>query len=136
LRFRFPLDINDNSKLVENIDNHTSAINFPEAVQEYVQTELRYGALKGLDNIMEFNYLHISPLMSSPKDVVARRIILDLSWHKIPVSSVNDCVPENRYLDCEVLLKLPTVDHICQISNNQFFQCTCAFIQNRPGAQI
>jgi hypothetical protein len=55
--------------------------------------------------------------MSRPKEGDARRIIVDLSWPKGNGASVNDGVLENRYLDCDFILKLPTVDHIREMIN-------------------
>jgi hypothetical protein len=96
--------------------NHASAIKFPDQVQKYINDELSHGALKKVD-VKDFAFIHRPPLMSRPKDVDNRRIILDLSWPKSPGASVNACVPDNRYLNTEFVLKLPTVDTICRIIN-------------------
>jgi hypothetical protein len=55
--------------------------------------------------------------MSRPKEGGARRIIVDLSWPKKEASSVNDGVLENKYVDCDFILKLQTVDPIYRIIN-------------------
>jgi hypothetical protein len=60
--------------------------------------------------------MHFSPLMSRPKEGEAKRIIVDLSWPKEAQASVN-CVLNNSYLGVDFQLKLPTVDHICEIIN-------------------
>jgi hypothetical protein len=116
LRFGFPLDITKNFNPAKDTVNHTSAVKFPE-VKKFIMTELQQGALSGLILSDEFAHIHISPLMSRPKEGDARRIIVDLSWPKAESASVNDAVLENKYLDCDFILKLPTVDHICQIIN-------------------
>jgi hypothetical protein len=85
-------------------------------VGEYINDEINYGALKRADTT-KFNFIHKSPLMSRPKYGDKRRVILDLSWPKNPGASVNASVPENRYLNTEFALKLPTVDSICDIIN-------------------
>jgi hypothetical protein len=115
LRFGFPLDITKEFTPVTKTVNHTSAVKFPEAVSEFIKTELKFGGLEGPINAHEYSNLHISPLMSRPKEGGARRIIVDLSWPKAEAASVNDGVLENRYLNCDFTLKLPTVDHICRI---------------------
>jgi hypothetical protein len=48
---------------------------------------------------------------------MAQRIIVDLLWTKKEGASVNGGAPENKYLHCDFILKLPTVDHICEIIN-------------------
>jgi hypothetical protein len=116
LRFGFPLDMTKNFNPVKDTVNHTSAVKFPEEVKKLIMTELQQGALSGPINGDEFANIHISPLMSRPKEGDARRIIVDLSWPKAESASVNDAVLENKYLDCDFLLKLPTVDHIGQIN--------------------
>jgi hypothetical protein len=95
----------------------TSAEKFPDDVKKFIETELRHGALVGPVDTENYDNIHISPLMSRPKEGDARRIIVDLSWPKKEGASVNSGVPENKYLDCEFILKLPTVDPICKIIN-------------------
>jgi hypothetical protein len=116
LRYGFPLDVGEEFDPAHNVINHSSAIKFPEQVQKYIDEEVQYGALKIAD-VTKFKFLHKSPLMLRPKEGKNRRIILHLSWPKNPGASVKACVPENRYLNTEFTLKLPTVDTICPIIN-------------------
>jgi GGDEF domain-containing protein len=64
---------------VKDTVNHTSAAKFPEEVKKFIMTELQQGALCGPIHSDEFANIHISPLMSRPKEGDARRIIVDLS---------------------------------------------------------
>jgi hypothetical protein len=117
LRFGFPLDITEKFNPVKETANHTSAVKFPDDVKKFIDTEIRHGALVGPIVNGKYDNIHISPLMSRPKEGDARRIIVDLSWPKKEGASVNGGVPENKYLDCDFILKLPTIDHICEIIN-------------------
>ena len=48
LTYGFPLGLAENATIKNNADtNHTSALQYPEAVQEYITTELALGALLG-----------------------------------------------------------------------------------------
>jgi hypothetical protein len=115
LKYGFPLDVNDKFEPFTNTVNHASATKFPDHVQRYIDDELNHGALRKADT-KTFAFFHKSPLMSRPKDE-NNRVILDLSWPKNPGASVNACVLDNRYLNTEFTLKLPTVDSICRIIN-------------------
>ena len=49
LRFGFPLGINKDRDIKNNAtENHTSAKQFPQAIDEYIGAEINYGALLGL----------------------------------------------------------------------------------------
>jgi hypothetical protein len=116
LRFGFPLDMTQKFYPVKDTINHTSAVKFLE-VKKFIMTELQQGALSGPIHSDEFANIHISPQMLPPKEGDTRRIIVDLLWPKTEGASVNDAVLENKYLNCDFILKLPMVDHICQIIN-------------------
>jgi hypothetical protein len=116
LRYGFPLDVGPDFVPANDVINHSSAEKFPDQIAKYIKDELDYEALK-IANTSNFNFLHKSPLMSRPKDGDKCRVILDLSWPKKPGALVNACVPENRYLNTEFALRLPTIDTICSIIN-------------------
>jgi hypothetical protein len=117
LRCGFPLDVGHDFVLINNVVNHSSAVKFQDQVEKYINNKLEYGALKRA-NTSNLNFLHKLPLMSCPKDGDKRRLILDLSWPKYSGASVKACVPENRYLNTEFTLKLPTEDSISHITND------------------
>ena len=93
------------------LSNHTSAIAFPAAMTEYINTEsIQHKALIGPFSGVPFTSFQTSPLMSRPrKDPSKRRIILDLSF---PDRSVNDGIPSDVYLGVPYKLRLPTVDDL------------------------
>jgi hypothetical protein len=109
LRFGFPLDMTEELNPVKDTVNHTSAVKFPDEVKKFIMTELQQAALSGPIHSDEFANIHISPLMSRPKEGDARRIIVDLSWPKTEGASVNDAVLENKYLDCDCAVHVVSV---------------------------
>ena len=90
--------------------NHSSALAFPEDVEEYFTAELGYQAMAGPFHSAPIDNLHYSPLMSRPKPDGTKRIIVDLSW---PLGKgVNDHIEKGFYDGIECSLRYPTVDHI------------------------
>jgi hypothetical protein len=114
LEFGFPLDMRmADFTPCRDIKNHPSANKFIEHVHDYLQNEVKQGAIIGPYNINEFDNIQISPLMSRPKDITKRRIIVDLLYPYSYGSSVNNVTSAETYLDIKYALKLPTVDTIC-----------------------
>lgn len=62
--------------------NHQSALEFPDHVQEFLDTECRLGAMLGpFDSPPYTPWFQISPMMTRPKkDSHKRRVIVDLSF--------------------------------------------------------
>ena len=79
LKFGFPLSLSE-PELLNNtsITNHHSALQYPAAVDDYLQKEISLGAIIGLVDQVNSNMYHCSPLLSRPKDEKKRRIILNL----------------------------------------------------------
>jgi hypothetical protein len=117
ITFGFPLDVGVDFQPSNHKINHASANNYPNQVNKYIEKEIAAGALHPVDHT-KFTFYHTSPLMSRPKEGNNRRIILDLSWPKDIGSSINSCVPVDTYLDSKFILKLPTVETICNIINS------------------
>ena len=64
LDFPYPKEV----KLKNGEGNHASAINFPDHVDCYLDTELNHGAMAGPHDSPPYgNDTHISPFMSRPK---------------------------------------------------------------------
>ena len=111
VEYGFPLTL-DYENFNYNIDivNHKSALEYPIAVEEYLNTEIGHKALVGPYTEPPFTKLHVSPMMTRCKPDGSRRLIVDLSW--LPGESVNSCIPDNM-LDGDMgILKYPTIDHI------------------------
>ena len=75
LRYGFPLDFPDEARklLQSSENNHTSALQCPDDIEKYINTEREFSAIFG-------NQTQVSPFMKRPKpDSDNRRIIVDLS---------------------------------------------------------
>ena len=113
IKFGFPLSlINPNELNNTKITNHFSACQYPQQVQEYIDKELNLWAILGpVDNIPHEQF-HCSPLLTRPKDINKRRVILNLS-HPYG-NSVNSHVDADNFDGSPFILKFPTVDDIAQ----------------------
>ena len=77
-------------------------------------------------NDFDSNLVHCSSLMTRPKDLDNRRVILALSYQK--GLSVNDHVDKSSFDDNQFLLKLTSIDNIISDILNietQSFQGGC-----------
>ena len=93
-------------------ENHTSANQYRDQIDEYLAEELSHGAIYGPFKQLPFP-VHISPLMTRPKqNTDKRRTIMDLSWPK--GASVNTSIHKFKYLDTYFSLSYPSIDHIVQ----------------------
>ena len=116
LKFGIPLSIT-NSQAIHNqsIVNHHSAIQFPEAVKEYIQQEKAHGTLLGPAKDIQCPHIHCSPLLTRPKDISKRKIILNLSYPK--GQSVNDIVDKNKFDNRKFTLKFLSIDDVVRDAN-------------------
>ena len=111
LTFGFPLSLKGHEGLNnKQVSNHYSALAHPEAVQEYLDKEVSLGAMLGPVSDLRAEEVHCSPLMTRPKDIHKRRVILDLSYPK--GASLNDQVDRDRFDHNEFALKLTCIDDI------------------------
>ena len=119
IKFGFPLSLNNPHELNNtDITNHYSACQHPQQVQQYIDKEIKLGALLGPVNAIDHEHFHCSPLLTRPKDVNKRRVILNLSY---PYEcSVNSHVDKNSFDEYPFTLKFPTVDHIAR----DILECT------------
>ena len=119
IKFGFPLSLTNPHEL-NNIEvtNHFSACQYPSQVQEYIDKEIKLGALLGPAKEIQHGQFHCFPLLTRPKDKNKRRVILNLSY---PYHcSVNSHVDKNNFDDSPFVLKFPTVDHIAR----DILECT------------
>ena len=111
VEFGFPISLDyKDFKYNTSVDNHPSASQFPEAVEDYLRTEMSYNAIVGPFRDPPFEKLHVSPMMTRPKPDGSRRIIVDMSWPH--GDSVNSHIPDGIFDDMAFQLRYPTVDHI------------------------
>ena len=115
LQYGFPLSLK-NSHVLNNLSvkNHFSALAHPRAVESYLEKEKTEGAIlgpiKNLGGDPEHVHIHCSPLLTRPKDIDKRRIILDLSFPN--GQSLNDQVDREQFDNSKFLLKFPSIDDI------------------------
>ena len=96
--------------MTSTLENHASAKEHTQHIDQYIEEELTYGALYGPYESVPFK-VHVSPLMTREKqNSDKRRIMVDLSWPKD--HSVNAGVKKNSYLGAYFDLKYPSIDHV------------------------
>ena len=109
LTFGFPLGLDPKVLIASNAnDNHASAVQHAEAIDEYIAVEKEQGALLGPFKCKPHAEFTWSPLMTRPKGS-GRRVILDLSFGEY---SVNKATLKGVYEDKEFTLKLPRLDDL------------------------
>ena len=80
----FPLDLHSKPTASKDFVNHSSAIKYGPHVQHYLDTELQHSAILGPFSKSPISGLHLSPIMTRPKQGAdKRRVIIDLSWPKV-----------------------------------------------------
>ena len=110
LQYGFPLDFDRSGSLQSTYLNHSSALKFPDHVQNYIGTEKKYGAILGPFDEYPFP-CHVSPFLTRDKpNSNNRRVILDLSFPQ--GKSVNDGVQKGIYLNTYLELNYPSVDAV------------------------
>ncbi len=108
VKFGFPVGHEHRIMPISSNTNHSSAIQNPKDIDEYIATEMAHGAMIGPFKEKPMQWFMTSPLMSREKaNSTKRRIILDLSFPK--GTSVNDGIPKESYLGQYFRLKLPSV---------------------------
>ena len=117
MQYGFPLSIK-NPELLGNqqVKNHFSALQHTAPIEEYLAKERSYGAILGpitdIDNDSKYSVIHCSPLLTRPKDLDIRRVILDLSHPQ--GLSLNDQVDKLAFDTSKFLLQFPSIDDIVQ----------------------
>lgn len=119
LEFGWPINYCANIQPISAKHNHSSATNFPEAIEDYIRTELKHRAIIGPFDNSPFDSLTINALHTVPKkgsDESVRRIVLDLSYPR--EGSVNAGIPGESYLDEDFELQYPSVDTLAALLIN------------------
>ena len=96
-------------------DNHAGAKLYPAAITNYINTELKEGAIMGPFTLSPFtNRIGVSPLSTRPKRNSQNkiRIIMDLSFP--PGRSVNDGIEKDSYCGWSIKLVYPTIDTLAK----------------------
>ena len=93
-----------------DINNHSSAIHFPDSFAEYIAKENGCGAMLVPVNKVNSPHYHCSPILTRPKDDNNGRVIVKLSYP--PGQSLNDQVTRDRFDNRPFTLKFPKIEDI------------------------
>ena len=107
VKYGMPLDCDVSFGVRSPQKNHFSAICYEKEVSSYLEKGMQSNAILGPFDQSPILDLSFSPLMSVPKDVNKRRIIVDFSFP--PSRSINDGISKVCYLDSLVEFSLPSV---------------------------
>ena len=111
LEFGFPIGIHPRVPLDSQAYNHSTALQYAEHVQHYINTEVGHLAMHGPYDSPPIPVLPTSPMMSRPKpNLTNRRIIVDLSWPQD--DAVNTSLDSEFHLNSLCKLSYPTIDHV------------------------
>lgn len=124
----FPLQYCGGKPNITSVNNHSSAIEYPEQVNTYIQKELSEGALAGPFEHPPFKeWNKISPLMTRPKSAsTTRRIIVDLSYPQ--GEGVNAAVQKGIVFGQWIEHKLPSIDQALAIAETFNFEVVSSVI--------
>ena len=114
IKFGFPMSRDEDPIIIPATTNHSGALLHSEAIEQYLDTELRHNAIMGPFNIPPFmGRIGISPLSTRPKkNSSAPQVILNLSYPE--GNSINNGIDKNFYCGKSVQLTYPTIDTLLQ----------------------
>ena len=121
LKFGMPVDCQVEYGIKKQQKNHFSALSFKEEIEQYLQKGKLSQAILGPFHQSPINGLCFSPLMSVPKEVSQRRIIVDFSFP--PGQSINDGISKSTYLESSVDFSLPSVQSMVSRLNELGRNC-------------
>ena len=116
-----PIDCESSYGIRKPQKNHFSAVSYKKEVNEYFSKGVETKALLGPFKNAPIKDLCFSPLMTVPKDVSKRRVIVDFSFP--PGKSVNDGIPKDTYLEFEIEFSLPSVNSMVDRLNELGIGC-------------
>ena len=107
LEFGMPIDCDGKFGVKKRQKNHFSATGFKDAINEYLDSNIKIQAILGPFNLSPISGLCYSPLMTVPKEETRRRVIVDFSFP--PGCAINDGIPKATYLKYSAEFCLPSV---------------------------
>ena len=116
LEFGMPLDCHPGFGVSKAPKNHHSALEFKDAISKYLFKNVQSQAMLGPFEESPIPGLCFSPLMSVPKEVSERRVIVDFSFP--PGSSINDGIPQATYLEGGIEFNLPSIQSMVSRINS------------------
>ena len=121
IKYGMPVNCKENFGINKLQKNHFSALSHKDAVDDYINKNVKSQAMLGPFKVAPISDLCFSPLMTVPKEETKRRIIVDFSFP--PGRSVNDGIPKNMYLDFVAEFSLPTVQSMVSRVNELGYGC-------------
>ena len=116
LEYGMPINCNAAYGINKKLKNHFSATYHKQAISEYINKNRQVKAILGPFKLSPIANLCYSPLMSVPKEIVNRRVIVDFSFP--PGKSINDGISKATYLDFEIKFSLPSVQSMINRLND------------------
>ena len=108
--------INNSDNMTNNVAvNHYSALHSPEVLQFLIK-EKSLGAVLKPKHLSLSDHFHCSPILTRPRDVNKRRIILNLSY-PYGNNPVKDNVNKEHFDGRKLVLRFPTIDCVHSGSN-------------------
>ena len=125
LQYGWPVNYTSSDIPLYSYDNHPSAYKYGTVVNDYINSEIQFGAISGPYHFKPFNgHFVTSPLQTVPKDsrnTTKRRVVIDLSFP--PEHSVNSGIPRDEYLGQPFHLSYPTVDTLAALIKEEGVGC-------------
>ena len=115
LKFGMPIYCQGDFGVQKQQKNHQSALQFKDAIKDYLVKNLEVQALLGPFSNSPISDLRYSPLMTVPKEISKRRVIVDFSFPH--GKSINDGIPKDTYLEDNIQFCLPSVSSMtCRLN--------------------
>ena len=121
LKYGMPINCKSEYGVKKPQKNHHSAVSFKDAIEEYLDKNIKSQAILGPFEQSPFPGLCFSPLMTVPKEETKRRVIVDFSFP--PGLAVNDGIPRLSYLDHSIEFSLPSVRSMTERLNELGKEC-------------
>ena len=116
LKYGMPIDCKRSFGIRKKQNNHFSAKSHREAIGEYLESNMKCQAILGPFKLSPIADLCFSPLMSVPKDIDKRRVIVNFSFP--PGKAINDGISRSSYLNFQVDFSLPSVQSMVSRLND------------------
>ena len=121
LEFGMPVACDPGYGISKPQRNHHSALSFSKEVTDYFNKSIHAKAMLGPFESSPIPELRFSPLMTVPKEVAERRVIVDFSFP--PGKAINDGILRSTYLEFEVSFSLPSIRSMVERINNLGKSC-------------
>ena len=124
LMYGWPLN-HDGRPVAITLENHATALQFPEHIAKYINKEIGLNCLLGpfITIPWDSSQVAVSPMSTrAKKQSNKRRVIMDLSW-PLDGTLVNDGIPGDKYMEQLIQIRYPTVDDLCKQASKLGTNC-------------